>query len=306
MRGRIVILALLVAVLAGCGPKLQAVRDYSSATLVATDQAKTFISYLPESCKRISQSTTTIDPAIAEGSKDDFKKWLVDSSCENNVKCANGLNASILLLEGYVTALQRLSADLSVPTNLALGDIKTQITQATDSAGNKLFTDAEKTNGAFSIIELLINSATRAYQKKELQRYITSYHASALILYDAIITRIEKIYPQQIDVEEQQISIDYGDRFAKVKSELNKADKSIDHNENNTAVLFLTLNEKNSKLEKLQLTKSLIVTTVELLKESKSTLIEIYKSRDKLDSDELSFFVEAYYNDVLKGVKQFN
>jgi hypothetical protein len=315
MRGRIVILALLVAVLAGCGPKLQAVRVYSETALKVNAQAASVIADFNASCERqfVLEEKNNIEKRSSKlnsegGKKNDkannnkdetdeansYLQFKTEMHCANHRKATEGVLAALQILNNYLAALGALAADNPVKYQAPLANAKTAVSSAVDSNNNPLFTDHEKIGGFFSLADFVIGAGIRYYQQKELKEYIKVSFKHVSASYSAIIRVIEENYLEELETEKSSTKrIMRRNRI----TQLEEAKKDMDINEFDTLVYLLKVIYSKEE-QKINLRQQNADSVIANLKNTQATLESIYNNINGLDSEFVIGLISDYYTTV--------
>ncbi|HEY8095940.1 MAG TPA: hypothetical protein VIE65_07550, partial [Methylobacter sp.] len=193
---RVFITLSIITLLIGC-TNLSAVREWSSTSLEAAQYSQLISTYVdtPERLKRYRPSPQ------------------LDESSVSRKKQAEVLKEVLAVVTDYMAALATLSADSTVDYSKQEAAFKKSITalNAQISQGNQKISD-QTLGAAGSIITTLLNTATKAYQAKQVALVIEQANSplQALLAKDGFLYQaVDLDFRRDLAIEQAAIDIFY-------------------------------------------------------------------------------------------------
>lgn len=299
-----VVLILLAATLAGCGPKLQAVRDFSAISMAATEQAKTAVGYLPQSCIETQQALSGISTeGLSENEtekqaviaiREKRNRQMAETACRNQITAAAGVGSALDILEEYFKAMSALSSNELGNDGSRLDELRTRLAQA--QLNNKeLFTDTTQLDAVFSVADYLIALGRTAYQKRKVSEYLKESYAAA----DKALGQISALIGTNCVVELQnQLSALRKEIYVHKLRDARDSTGKI-----NKATQFLLYQNFESKSAPIREAITMCQGTAQALTKARAVLKDLHSHSDDLDSEYINDRVMAFYNDVVPDLK---
>lgn len=184
----------LASFLLGCAVNLPAVRDYSKATILASNSYNQIVDDLPKSCIRrveisfegqkvnteISPSTLSTIYLNAVGTCSEIENSLIGIYDANNI------------LQQYAEALGRLASNDTITFTSELNQLEGNLKKV--KIKEQAIFDNNQAKAVFQLSEFLIRVAVDGYRQKELKETIDTAEPSIPILVDGLISIVEDYY----------------------------------------------------------------------------------------------------------------
>lgn len=272
-----------------CGPKLQAVREYSATTLAAAPLVKAAIEDAHSACKRRNSYLETeyeIDKAIA-------KKTNIPQPREPNyAKCdvLESSNKEVVraydVFLAYTKGMGTLAADDIITADTKISRIQDQLGTATDSKGKIIF-KKDQVDAVASFAQIIINAALQGWQKSEINKYLGSSHVPIDTFLERFTDYLEYNTKENYSVELTDIETNYDVLIAKTQERSLKIELA---------------NTKKEKIDRLNKKIAALDNCVALMRTTRRTHSGLALSKDDLDADLLAHLVRTYYEKAIPAI----
>ena len=281
---------LFLGMLAGCGPKLQAVRDFSTASTATMSGMKAVIKDFAPACEREVRLSN-------DGEFVYTLERLTTAKCQDHRIAQKAYLEVADLLSEFFIGLGSLAADNPADYQGQLTALQVQLTSATYN--DKPLFGQEKVKSALSLARILLDFTSAYYRRSEIDKLINESYNKVDSLLDILSTSFSNNYITVLEAEEIQLE----DKF---KIQPQKLFKDEDTEENNElySVFLVGINETYSKkLEPINQKRAALQAALGSISECRELLKTLYENTGKLDIDEIETLVKLYVEQVKPAIK---
>ncbi|MEZ7198530.1 hypothetical protein [Pseudodesulfovibrio karagichevae] len=296
-----ILLTMLAVALAGCGPKLQAVRDFSTISIAATEQSQASIGFLNEACLKTQQ---ILVPLEETNKSKEYIAYRVNMKCAVHKTSVEGTRTAITVLTEYFKALAVLSSDSLYKHGGTVQELKAKLKTATGSSGQLIFEKSSaKVDAVFSLADSIIQLGTMAYQKHMLKNYIRESYSIA----NQTFVQLEGLIGKNCvtELKNQRSAFEfayYTTRLDELDEKIRSKKLAVSAGELET-IKVLYRQDYEKKVSGVEEAITRCQRTAEALTKSRETFKEIYDHLEDLDSDYIRAIVDTYYAEVLPSLR---
>ncbi|MGE4424801.1 MAG: hypothetical protein AB7D39_21065 [Pseudodesulfovibrio sp.] len=307
-----ILLTILAVALAGCGPKLQAVRDFSTITQTTLSKAGPILSEYNDLCRQAKLKDVPLeyikDNPEFEKLTDEAKEKKIalavetslDEKCRDRSLAVQGFRNMISVLDAYLKALGDLAYDGTVENEAYFNALTAKINNFKDSSGATLFETPENVTAVSNILLTVANGIEQGYRSKQLGKFISEPHLSVERLFDVLILFLNSRLKEEIGAGMGRLEREYVftrlDALEDVKGCMDDAQCK--------ALYALTLDEYESKRKTSIAQIEQIDALVAALRDSKATFLELYNQRNELNKEHIKIVIDAYYTKIIPNLEK--
>ena len=274
----------------GCAVNLPAVRDYSKATMLASNSYNVIVDDLPKSCIRrvdISFEGQKVNTAISPvGLSTNYLDAV--STCSEIENSLAGIYEANNILQQYAEALGKLASNETITFTSELNQLEGNLKKV--KINEQAIFDNNQAKAVFQLSEYLIRVAIDGYRQKELKETIDTAEPYIPVLVDGLVSIVEDY---NLVLEDEKLALldkrDVLDRKIRKSGDINDKDALNER-------LYTTITEINA-IDSKQKAANDYISVLDNIKTTHSNLAQ--SSKNELQSPLLINIIQQYVQELI-------
>lgn len=273
----------------GCVSNILSVREFSKATINASDTFSTVADDIPKSCIRRVELVNQDNKVVVKDNNIEYAEGYLNqlSTCNKLKTSVDGIARINLVLRNYAEALGALAADNPVTFTAEVDALKKSL-DSVEINGKKL--DQNKVDSTSDLAAYLFSAAAEGYRQNKLKDTIKTRQKDIEQLIQSLIVTVDD-YNAELDAEETQVKA--------IKTILIRESKKP---KNERTIVDAELNGRlldvKKHLETMETKNNAAKACIAMLRSVLDTHNKLAENIDKLKSDEMIALIQKYVEDL--------